>query len=85
MQNTRRIGILILTNLAPLVEDKEYFKSIALRTIMGFYFEISYELRKVICKGCRPLYNGLVLNQCLSKMEEQEYSSPDSKIDISVS
>lgn len=59
-KETRRIGILILTHLAPLIEDKDFFKEMALRTIMGFFYEMSYELRKVLCLGCTELFKGIV-------------------------
>jgi hypothetical protein len=42
--------------MAPLIEDKDYFKEMALRTIMGFFYEMSYELRKVVCGGCWEVF-----------------------------
>ena len=48
---------------------------------MSFFYEISYELRKVVCEGCKDVFNGIVLNKNLSKMQEDELdhleSSPE--------
>jgi hypothetical protein len=67
--------------LAPLIEDKDFFKEHALKTLMSFFYEISYELRKVVCGGCKDIFNGIVLNRNLSLMPEQEQdpleSSPE--------
>jgi len=75
--------------LAPLVEDKDFFKEHALKTLMSFFYEISYELRKVVCVGCKDVFNGIVLNKNLSKMLEEEFehleSSPELETNPSLS